>query len=119
MITKVESKNRDGVPITNNAKILGIIVDIQVDAYEKNKKSLSKNMTDDLMRLFGKNTNSFLGEFRHKIWTLKFKDLQFNIFCSKRGTTIEICNYDYEQIRIGERESDIIEFIKELYKIIQ
>ncbi len=119
MISKIESKNKIGVVVSNNVKVLGFLVDLQMKAYREGRKSLLSNLTDDMTRIFGKNTNSFLSEFKHKIWTLQYKDLIFNIFCSKRGTSIEICNYDYDQINKGERESDITEFLEELYNTIK
>ncbi len=119
MITKADNINRpDSIPVTNNSKILGIIVDLQMKAFEDQKISLSRNLSNQLTVIFGKNTSSFTSEFRHKIWTLKYKDLLFNIFCSNGGTNIEICNFSHSQINKGESESDIIEFLNELYKLI-
>lgn len=117
-ITKVNfHKLKDSVPITNNYDILDKIVKIQMKAFENNEKNLSKNLVDELTVIFGEENLSI--NYDTKIWILKYNDLIFNIFTAKiKGTSIEICDYNYDDIRIGKRKDDIIMFLEILYAMI-
>lgn len=54
-----------------------------------------------------------------KVWILEYNGLIFNIFTSKgKGTSVEICGYDYDDIRTGINEKEIIEFLEELHRLI-
>jgi hypothetical protein len=120
MITKIKKTILPlSSPITNNAQILGWLVDNQVNSYKSSQKNLLRNLIDDLTHIFGDPNKVIRLEFNNEVWILRYKDLTFNIFTSKGGgTSIELCNYSDEQIRSGERQEDIIDFLKELHKKI-
>lgn len=118
-IKKLETKRSDSAPIMNSAKVLSSIVDIQTKAFEEGKKSLSSNLINELTAVFGKYTDTYTSEHRHRIWVLQYKDLVFNIYSSVNGgTSIEVCGMTYEQLRKGERVNDIIEFLHKLYSVL-
>lgn len=95
------------------------MVDNQVNSYKSSQKNLLRNLIDDLTHIFGDPNKVIRLEFNNEVWILRYKDLTFNIFTSKGGgTSIELCNYSDEQIRSGERQEDIIDFLKELHKKI-
>jgi hypothetical protein len=103
-------------PITNNPNILGWLVDNQTKSYRNSHKNLLGNLIDDLTNIFGKSNKVLRLEFNTKVWLLGYKDLMFNVFTAKgAGTSIELCNYSIEQLRNGERQEDIIDFLKELH----
>lgn len=89
----------------------------QMKSYKNSEKNLLRNIIDDLNSNFGEPNKALKLEFNTKVWILKYKDLTFNVFTSKGGgTSIELCNYSDEQVRKGEREEDIIDFLTELHK---
>ena len=53
-----------------------------------------------------------------KLWVLKYDDLVFNVFTSKRGTSIELCDHTTLQIRSGQKQEEIINFLTELDNLI-
>lgn len=119
-ITKVDKiVLQDSVPITNNPNILKWLVSCQTNAYLNKQKNLSKNLLIELEDIFGKSNKSLRLEFMTKVWILEFNGLTFNVFSAKgKGTSIEICGYDHEDILKGTKEEDIIKFLEELYRLI-
>jgi len=110
---------KTSVPVSNNPRILKWIVDSQTNSYLNKQKSLSQNLLVDLEKIFGPSNKSLRLEFMTKVWVLECNGLIFNVFTSKgKGTSIEICGYTHDEIRLGEKESEIIEFLEELHKII-
>lgn len=110
---------KTSVPVNNNPRILKWIVDSQTNSYLNKQKSLSQNLLVDLEKIFGPSNKSLRLEFMTKVWVLECNGLIFNVFTSKgKGTSIEICGYTHDEIRLGEKESEIIEFLEELHKII-
>jgi len=107
------------VPVSNNGKILKWLCNNSLKSYKENKKSLLSNISKELINLFGKQLKTIRQEYVMKLWVLQYKDLIFNVYSGKRkGTTIEICNYNYDDIRLGKREDEILEFLNKLYEII-
>lgn len=85
----------------------------------KIKKNLSQNILKELELNFGKPNKSIRLEFLNNVWILKYNELTFNIFSTKgKGISIEICGYNYDDIRTGLKEKEIIEFLEELHKLI-
>jgi hypothetical protein len=102
-------------PINNNPNILKWLVDCQTNSYPNNK-NLSKNLLKELTEIFGKPNKSLKLEVNTKLYIIEYNKLTFNIFTAKgKGTSIEICKSNYEDIRTGKHEKEIIEFLKELY----
>ena len=119
-VTKVKKMFlEDSVPITNNPKILKWLVDNQTSSYINNQKNLSKNLLSELEETFGNSNKSMRLEFMTKVWILEYNGLTFNVFTAKgKGTSVEICGYDYDDIRTGKNEKEIIEFLEELHRLI-
>ena len=109
----------DSVPITNNPNILKWFVDCQTNSYRNNQKNLSQNLLKELEEIFGSSNKSLRLEFMTKVWILEYNGLIFNVFTAKgKGTSVEICGYDYDDIRTGINEKEIIEFLEELHRLI-
>lgn len=109
----------DSVPVTNNPNILKWFVDCQTNSYLNNQKNLSQNLLKELEETFGNSNKSLRLEFMTKVWILRYNSLTFNVFTAKgKGTSVEICGYDYDDIRTGKNEKEIIEFLEELHKLI-
>ena len=109
----------DSVPITNNPNILKWLVDCQTNSYRNNQKNLSQNLLKELEETFGSSNKSLRLEFMTKVWILEYNGLTFNVFTSNgKGTSIEICGDDYEGIRTGTNEEEIIKFLDELHRLI-
>ena len=109
----------DSVPVTNNPNILKWLVDCQTNSYRNNHKNLSQNLLKELEEIFGSSNKSLRLEFMTKVWILEYNGLIFNIFTAKgKGTSVEVCGYDYDDIRTGTNEKEIIEFLEELHKLI-
>ncbi len=119
-INKVKRIVIDGsVPVNNNPNILKWLVDCQTNSYRNGEKNLSQNLTNELEDLFGSSNKSLRLEFMTKVWILEYNGLVFNVFTAKgKGTSIEVCGYDYEDIRTGTKEADIINFLEELHRLI-
>ena len=119
-IVKIESYiKKDSVPISNNRVILGQLIEYDMEAYRNNEIGLTNNIIEELTTLFGKHNKGMRLEFLTKLWMLKYKDLIFNVYTAKgKGTSIEICDYEYDAIRMGERQDDILEFLETLYSLI-
>lgn len=120
---KIEKINNitlnNSIPIVNNPNILEKIIYFQTYSYENNKKNLSKNLIKEMERIFGNSNKSLRLEFLTKVWILKYDDIIFNLFTAKnKGTSIEIVGYNHEDIRKGVKEKEIINFIEELYNLI-
>ena len=110
---------KDSVPVTNNPNILKWLVDCQTNSYRNNHKNLSQNLLKELEEIFGSSNKSLRLEFMTKVWILEYNGLIFNIFTAKgKGTSVEVCGYDYDDIRTGTNEKEIIEFLEELHKLI-
>lgn len=109
----------DSVAVTNNPNILKWLVDCQTNSYLNNQKNLSRNLLKELEEIFGSSKKSLRLEFMTKVWILEYNGLIFNVFTSKgKGTSVEICGYDYDDIRMGTNEKEIIEFLEELHRLI-
>lgn len=110
---------KNSVPVSNNPNILKWLVDCQTNSYLNKQKNLSQNLLVDLEEIFGSSNKSLRLEFMTKVWVLEYDGLVFNLFTAKgKGTSIEICGYTHDEIRLGEKQSEIIEFLQELHKII-
>ena len=111
--------SNDSVSITNSREILNYMVNIQTHAFQDNKLTLTSNLIEPLTKNFGTQNKTIRSEFMLKFWILKFKDLTFNVYTAKnRGTSYEVCDYSYEDVRNGKIDKKIIEFLEELYKLI-
>jgi len=111
--------SNDSVSITNSREILNYMVNIQTHAFQDNKLTLTSNLIEPLTKIFGTQNKTIRSEFMLKLWILKFKDLTFNVYTAKnRGTSYEVCDYSYEDVRNGKIDKKIIEFLEELYKLI-
>lgn len=106
----------DSIPVINNPNILKWLVDCQINSYLNNQKNLSKNLLKELEYFFGNSNKSLRLEFMTKVWILEYNKL---IFTSKgKGTSVEICGCDYDDIRTGTKEKEIVEFLEELHRLI-
>ena len=120
-ITHIDGKyfSNDSVSITNSREILNYMVNIQTHAFKDNKLTLTSNLIEPLTKIFGTQNKTIRSEFMLKLWILKFEDLTFNVYTAKnRGTSYEVCDYSYEDVRNGKIDKKIIEFLEELYKLI-
>jgi hypothetical protein len=119
-ITQIKRNIIDySVPVVNNPIILKWIVDCQTNSYLNKEKNLSSNLLIELESLFGSSNKVLRLEFMTKVWVLEYNGLVFNIFTAKKkGTSIEICGVNYEDVRIGGNETEIINFLEELHKLI-
>jgi len=103
--------------IENNREILEFLNDNITQSIETNKKPLSADLSDELTERFGKWNLIKQYEYRTKIWILSAFGLEFNVFCSKRGTDIAICD-TIENVRNGVNKNEIISFLTELNKLL-
>lgn len=120
-ITHIEGKDFsiESSVITNSREILTYMVNIQTSAFQDNKLSLTSNLIEPLTKKFGAQNKTMRLEFMTKLWILKYKDLTFKVYTAKnRGTSYEVCDYSYEDIREGKIDKKIIEFLEKLYKLI-
>lgn len=109
----------NSIPVTNNPNILKWLVDCQTNSYRNNHKNLSQNLLEELEEIFGSSNKSLRLEFMTKVWILEYNGLIFNVFTAKdKGTSVEICGYDYDDIRTGTNEKEIISFLEELHRLI-
>lgn len=107
------------VPIINNRNLLNFMVDSQTKSFLNNQKNLTSNLLEELHRVFGTHNKCIRLEAMTKVWVLKYKDLTFNVFTAKnKGTSIEICGFTNEELRLGEKQDEIIEFLIKLHKLI-
>lgn len=110
---------KDSVPVTNNPFILNWLVEFQLNAYRNKTKNLSRNLFDELDSAFGEQTKRFMGDYLTSIWALCYGDMMFNVYTAMgKGTTIEVCDYTYEEINRGTKQEEIINFLSELGKVI-
>ena len=70
----------------------------------------SQESTELMTKTFGKYTGTFRGEFLHKIWALQYKKETYHVLSSKRGTSFEIVDVDYSEVK--SKKEDISEFLK-------
>ena len=119
-ITKSSDVIKDSsVPVTNNRNILKWICDNGSESYREGKKNLMQNLIRELTTLFGSPNKLLTIEFKHRIWVLEYGDLKFNVYTAEnKGTSIEICDYSYEDMHNGVKEREIIEFLQKLYELI-
>lgn len=120
MITRAK-RNKNSVPVTNNRNILDWFVTVnQTTCWEEKRKSLMSDLRKELFEVFGNQDTTITYEFRNKLWTLKCGDLTFNVYsASGKGTNIEVCDLTHEQVRNGEKEKEIIQFLVELDELLQ
>ena len=122
-IKKVDGRDvPNSVPITGSPVILNYLVNTMTKSRRGEWKGiilqnfLFSDIQPEMERVFGPCNNRVMRlEFMTKVWKLEYKGLHFNISSSKsKGTSIEICGYDYEDIRLGVKEKEIIEFTNKL-----
>ena len=107
------------IPVTNNRNILKWFVDCQTTSYRNKQKNLTRNLLKELEELFGKSNKSLRLEFMTKVWILEYNGLIFNVFTANgKGTSVEICGYNYEDMETGTNEKEIIAFLEELHRLI-
>lgn len=110
---------KDSVPVTNNAEILQHMIDIQMDSFKNDKKSLSANLITELTNAFGASNKRMRLEYLTSVWCLQFKGIDYNIFsANNKGTGIEVCGLSYEEVRSGLNKEEIKEFLDELYNAV-
>jgi hypothetical protein len=119
-IRKVEtSKIRSSIPVVNDTEILSRIITIQVGAYNKGLKSLSQSLVTELMMLFGASNKIMKLEYRTRVWVLEHCGIYYNVFTAVgRGTSIEICDYTFEDVRLGVMRDQILDFLEELRMLV-
>jgi len=101
----------------NNIEILNFYSDNISDSIKNNRIGLSTNISDNLTEIFGKHNLSKRLEYNTKIWILNAYDLEFVLFCSKRGTDIAICD-SWENVSSGKNEIEILSFLTKIYELI-
>ena len=107
----------NSLPVACNRKISQWLIDKSMTS--RNDKNLYQNLILELTELFGAQNKTLRLEFMTKLWILKYKDLTFNVFTAKgKGTSIEVCDLEYEDIRVHKYEKDIIDFLKKLHELI-
>jgi cobalamin biosynthesis Mg chelatase CobN len=78
---------------------------------------MSRNMAADLTRIFGKPSGTYTGNgTQHKVWSLEFEGHSYQVFCSKRGTSIEA---EGEFLNLKSQADSHIRFLEELYRTIK
>ncbi len=108
---------KDSVPITNNPIILQWLVDCQLKSFKNKHSNLSKNLINELCKVFGTSSKTLSIKHFSKVWILKFNNLEFYIFTSKgKGTKIEITDTSYEDINSGSHQEEILNFLDTLHK---
>ena len=113
------SLSSDSVSIMNNREIMRYVINLQTKSFEDNKISLISNLIDPITKIFGDPNKTLRLEFMTKCWSLKYKDLIFNVYTAKnRGTTYEICDCTYDDVRNGKENKTIMEFLDKLYELI-
>lgn len=119
IIKNTSSTKINSVPIGNSKVGLQKLVDNMTLAYKSNKKNISKTIDTELENKFGKHHLRKRFEFLTKIWFLDYNNITFVVFTAKnKGTTIEINNVTYDDVRNGKYDDTIVSFIDELYKLI-
>jgi hypothetical protein len=109
--------NKSSIPVQNNPQILKWLCDNQTKSYQNKEKNLLQNLIPELTELFG-NPNKTL-RLESKLWILKYNDLTFNVFTAKgKGTSIEVCDYSHDDINSGVKQTEIIQFLEELHRLI-
>jgi len=103
--------------IENNREILNFYSDNITDSIKNNRIGLSTNISDNLTEVFGKHNLSKRLEYNTKVWILNAYDLEFVLFCSKRGTDIAICD-SWENVSSGKNELEILSFLVKIYELI-
>jgi len=121
MITRTKKNKGISVPVTNSAKILSWMVEThQITCLKEKRPSLMSDLRQKLFDIFGKQDTTITFEFRNKLWTLKHNDLTFNVYSAAgKGTSIEICNFTYDEINSGLKDIEIIEFLTELDNLLK
>lgn len=91
--------------ITTNSKVLSFICD--------NIRSRLQSSTIDFNKIFGEKKGDYKGsEYILSVWIVPFKEYEFVIFSAEGyGTTYEIKNVDFDQIRSKKVEKVCIEFL--------
>jgi len=118
-ISKVDIREiKRSVPLTNNRDILQWQVDNISNSLHNNKKDLANNISVELTDIFGPHNKGMRLEYLTKVWVLSFKNINFNLFCSRKGTYIEVCDMTTEQLRNNINRNVIIEFLKTLSELI-
>ena len=116
MITRSKKNLGVSVPITNSKNILNWFVnEHQMLCWKEKRKSLMSDLRLELFNVFGKEDSTYVSEFRHKVWYLGFKGLEFIIYSAYgKGTSIDVFGLSFDQVRNGAYEKEIIEFLTEL-----
>jgi hypothetical protein len=103
------------IPVESNTNILHWIVSQSLVAHKANRKSLTADLRKELTEIFGKQNKERTLEFRSKCWFLEFKGLNFAIYSAAgKGTSIETCDFSYDNMYNRKGEKEIIEFLTEL-----
>lgn len=84
----------------------------------------TKKNVDEFKQIFGKQTGTFIGEFRYYMWVRTFDNETFIVVSSNKGTSVEIV-YDLHITNImtdNEKGKKIIAFVNylidELEKVV-
>ena len=107
-ITHIEGNQLDNSQaIENSRKVL---------EWRAKNYSLSRRLDKELTGAFGKHNRIVRGEFVHKVWILSCDGINYNVWTSNRGTSIEIIGCPYEELFAGKFDNKIIAFLEELRK---
>lgn len=112
------NSHENGFDISNNAEVLGYINEAIEMSIKKEELSLFSNLTKEFTYHFGKPNETVKLEFNTKIWYVKFNDISINILTSKRGTSYEIKNVNFQDLREDKYNEVILEFLCNMYKLI-
>jgi hypothetical protein len=111
------SRIKSSIPVVSDMGILSRVVAIQVDAHDKGLKGLSQSLVTELMMLFG--ASNRIIEYRTRVWVLEHCGILYNVFTAVgRGTSIEICGYTFQNVRLGVMRDQILDFLEELYTLV-
>lgn len=111
-------KTLTSIPVSNNYEILKWMSQNITNRIQNDGTTLTAVLSDKLNTLFGNPNKNLKLSYMTKLWVLKYDDLVFNVFTSKRGTSIELCDHTSLQIRSGEKQEEIINFLTELDNLI-
>ena len=113
-ITHIEGdKMNNSIPIENSRKVLGWRAKNSIS-----KKSLAQRLDSELTTAFGKYNRIVKGEFINKVWFLSYGGINYNVYTSNKGTSIEIIGHSQDELSSGKLDNKIITFLEMLSKKI-
>ena len=114
IIIGISFRSNESIPVENSRSILNWLCEDSMNGHKNSKKSLSINLDNEFKEFFGKRISYLMLEYPTKVWVLHYGEEIYNIFCSKRGTSIEIVGHFWEEVSSGAFDDKILEFLNAL-----